>query len=128
MMITVDRLMKKDPVIVDIDTPVIEAAQLMKACNVASLLVACQGRIIGMLTETDIVRNFVSANKVSYFLSVHDIISSPTLGIDAQRPLVEAAHLMLKHRTFHLGVTKAGTFIGIISAHDFLKPVLTCPR
>ncbi|MBX3328365.1 MAG: CBS domain-containing protein [Nitrospira sp.] len=116
--------MRKDPVIIDVGTPVIEAAQLMRVCNVTSLLVACRGRVIGMVTETDIVRNFVGANKVSYFFAVQDIIRSPVLGIDAQRPLSEAAHLMLKHGTFHLGVTRAGTFIGIISARDFLKPAL----
>ncbi len=123
-MVTVGKLMRRDPVIIDIGTSVIEAAQLMKACNVSSLLVACRGRNIGMVTETDIIRNFVGANRVSYFLAVHDILSNPALGIDEQRPLTEAADLMLRHRTLYLGVTKAGTLIGIISACDFLRSMI----
>jgi CBS domain-containing protein len=123
MMVTVNTLMKKDPVIVDLSTSVIEAAQLMRACNVESILVACRGHILGIVTETDIVRNFIGANKVSYFLSVRDIMSRPALGIDEQRPLAEAADLMHKHRTLHLGVTKAGSLIGVISACDFLRPM-----
>lgn len=122
-MVTVNALLKKDPIIVDLSISVIEAAQLMKACNVESVLVACRGCIIGIVTETDIVRNFVGADEVSYFLSVKDIMSRQTLGIDVQRPLSEAADLMLRHRTFYLGVTKGGSLIGVISACDFLTPM-----
>ncbi len=122
-MVTVNALLKKDPIIVDLSISVIEAAQLMKACNVESVLVACRGRIIGIVTETDIVRNFVGADEVSYFLSVKDIMSRQALGIDVQRPLSEAADLMLRHRTFYLGVTKGGSLIGVISACDFLRPM-----
>lgn len=122
-MVTVNTLMRKDPVIIDIGTSVIEAAQLMKVCNVESVLVAHRAHVIGIVTETDIVRNFVGADKVSYFLSVEHIMSRPALRIDEQRSLTEAADLMLKHRTLYLGVTKAGAFIGVISACDFLRPM-----
>lgn len=122
-MVTVNALLKEDPVVIDLNISVIEAAQLMKACNVESVLVACRGHIIGIVTETDIVRNFVGADNVSYFLSVKDIMSCRSIGIDAQRPLSEAADLMLRHRTFYLGVTKAGSLIGVISACDFLRPM-----
>ena len=120
-MVSVNALMKKDPVIVDIGTSVIEAAQLMKACNVESVLVALRGHVIGLVTETDIVRNFVASDKASYFLSVKDVMSHPALGIDKRGSLAEAADLMLQHRTFQLAVTNSGSLIGVISAWDFLR-------
>lgn len=123
IMVTVHALLRKDPVILDLGTSVREAAQLMKACSVESVLVACRGHIIGIVTETDIVRNFIGADEVSYFSSVKDIMNRPALGIDAQRPLIEAADLMLRHRTYYLGVTNAGSLIGVISACDFLRPM-----
>ncbi len=115
--------MQKEPVTVDAGTSVVEAAKLMKACNVEGVLVARQTQIIGILTESDVVKKFVGAENVSYFVPVEDIMSSPVPGIEERRPLTEAADLMDKHRTLHLGVTKEGALIGMVSVRDFLRPV-----
>jgi CBS domain-containing protein len=122
-MVTVGQLMKQDLVTVDTGTSVVEAAKLMKACNVGSVLVSQKGRIIGIITEADIVKKFVGADRVAYFIPVEEIMSSPVVGIEAKRPITEAADLMNRHRTRHLGVTKAGTIVGVVSVRDFLQPV-----
>ncbi len=122
-MVTVGQLMKQDLVTVDAGTSVVEAAKLMKACNVGSVLVAQKGRIVGIVTESDVVKKFVGAEKVPYFMPVEEIMSSPVVGIEERRPITEAADLMNKHRTRHLGVTKAGALIGVVSVRDFLQPV-----
>lgn len=122
-MVTVGQLMKQDLVTVDAGTSVVEAAKLMKACNVGSVLVARKGRIVGIVTESDVVKKFVGAEKVPYFVPVEEIMSSPVLGIEERRPITEAADLMNKHRTRHLGVTKDGAIVGVVSVRDFLQPV-----
>lgn len=122
-MITVGQLMKQELVMVDAGTSVVEAAKLMRACNVGSVLVAQNNRIVGIVTESDIVKKFVGAEKVPYFVPVETIMSSPVLGIEERRPITEAADLMNKHRTRHLGVTKGGALIGVVSVRDFLQPV-----
>ncbi len=122
-MITVGQLMKKDIVTVDTGTSVVEAAKLMKACNVESVLVAQKSRIVGIVTESDIVKKFVGADRAAYFIPVEEIMSSPIVGIDERRPLTEAADLMDKHQTRHLGVTKYGSVVGIFSVRELLHPV-----
>jgi len=122
-MVTVGQLMKTDLVTVDTGTSVIEAAKLMRACNVESVLVAQKGRIVGIVTESDIVKKFVGADRVAYFIPVEDIMSSPIVRIEERRPLTEAANLMDKHQTRHLGVTKDGSVVGILSFGDMLHPV-----
>ena len=122
-MVTVGNLMQKEMVTVDVGTSVVEAAKLMKACNVESVLVTYQAQIIGIVTESDIVKKFVGAEKAVYFVSVEEIMSNPVPGIEERRPLTEAADLMDKHRTLHLGVTKGGSLIGLVSVRDFLRPV-----
>ena len=124
-MVTVSQLMKRDLVTVDSGTSVIEAAKLMKACNVGSVLVFHDHQIIGIVTESDVVRKFVGADKASYFMPVEDIMSCPIVGIEERRPLTEAADLMNKHQTHHLGVTKGGAVVGILSVRDLLYPVST---
>jgi CBS domain-containing protein len=122
-MVTVGNLMQTEPVTVEAGTSVIEAAKLMRACNVESVLVTHKAKIIGIVTESDIVKKFVGAEKASYFVAVDAIMSSPIPGIEERRPLTEAADLMDKHRTLHLGVTKGGALIGLVSVRDFLRPV-----
>lgn len=122
-MITVGQLMKKDLVTVDTGTSVIEVAKLMKTCNVSSVLVSQEGRVIGIVTESDIVRKVVGSDRGPYFIPVEDIMSSPIVGIEERCLLTEAADLMNRHQTRHLGVTKGGSVVGILSVRDLLRPV-----
>ena len=122
-MITVGQLMKKDLVTVDAGTSVVEAAKLMKACNVGSVLISHEGCVIGIVTESDIVKKVVGSDRGPYFIPVEDIMSSPIVGLDERRPLTEAADLMNRHQTRHLGVTKGGSVVGILSVRDLLRPV-----
>ena len=122
-MTTVGNLMQKNMVTVDVGTSVVEAAKLMRACNVESVLITRKAQVIGIVTESDIVKKFVGAEKTPYFVPVEHIMSSPVPGIEERRPLTEAADLMDKHRTLHLGVTKGGALIGLVSVRDFLRSV-----
>ena len=122
-MVTVGNLMRTEPVTVEVGTSFVEAARLMRECNVESVLIARKAQIIGIVTESDIVKKFVGAEKAPYFVPVEEIMSSPVPGIEERRPLTEAADLMDKHHTLHLGVTKGGALIGLVSVRDFLRPV-----
>lgn len=122
-MVTVGNLMRTKPVTVEVGTSVVEAAKLMRTSSVESVLVTRQAQIIGIVTESDVVKKFVGADKTPYFVPVEDIMSSPVPGVEERQPLTEAADLMDKHRTLHLGVTKGGALIGLVSVRDFLRPV-----
>ena len=122
-MVTVGNLMRTEPVTVETGTSVVEAARVMRAYDVESVLVTRKAQIVGILTESDIVKKFVGAEKAPYFVPVEQIMSSPVPGIEERRPLTEAADLMDKNRTLHLGVTKGGALIGLVSVRDFLRPV-----
>ncbi|MCP9448144.1 MAG: CBS domain-containing protein [Nitrospira sp.] len=122
-MVTVGQLMKKEPVTVDCRTSVIEAAKLMRSFNIASVLVSRQSCIVGMVTESDIVKKVVGADRAPYFVPVEDIMSTPVVGIEERRPLTEAADLMSKYQSLHVGVMKDGTVVGVLSVGDLLRPV-----
>jgi CBS domain-containing protein len=115
--------MKKDLITVDSCASVMEAVKLMKACNVESILVSRQARIVGIVTESDIVKKVVGLDRNPHFTPLEDIMSSPVVGIEERRPLTEAADLMNKHQSRHLGVTKNGSVVGILSVRDLLRPV-----
>jgi CBS domain-containing protein len=123
MMTTVDQLMTKSLVNVESGTSAADAAKLMKAFNIGSVFVKRDNRIIGIVTEPDIIRKVVGAARVPSFVPVEDIMSSPVIGIDWRRPITEAADMMKQYRTRHLAVQNGGSIVGVLSVRDLRHPV-----
>jgi CBS domain-containing protein len=122
-MVTVGHIMTRRIVQLEVGTSAIDAAKLMKAHNIGSVLVKRNDDIVGIVTEPDIVRKVVGTDRVPYFIPVEDIMSSPVVGIDEHRPITEAADLMEQHGTRHLAVFQRGRIIGVLSVRDLLHPV-----
>ncbi|WP_447980524.1 CBS domain-containing protein [Candidatus Nitrospira bockiana] len=122
-MVTATSLMTRDLVTVAPSASVMEAAMLMRERKIGSVFVEDENRIVGIVTETDIVRRAVGAGQMPHFVSVGAIMSSPVIGIDGTRPITEAADLMERHQTRHLAVMQAGTIVGVLSVRDLLHPV-----
>ena len=122
-MITVDQLMTRNLVGIQRGTSAIEAAKLMKTHKVGSVFVKQDNRIVGIVTEPDIIRKVVGAERVPYYVPVEDIMSSPVIGIDSRRPITEAADLMEQHGIRHLAVLNGGSIVGVLSVRDLLHPV-----
>lgn len=122
-MVTASQLMKRNPVAISATATALEAAQIMRNRAIGSVLVEQGGQIVGIVTETDIVREVVGAGQMPGFVRVSRIMSSPVIGIDERRPITEAADLMDRHGTRHLAVFQNGRIIGVLSVRDLLHPV-----
>jgi CBS domain-containing protein len=122
-MLTVDQLMTKSLVNIEYGRSAIEAAKLMKTHKVGSVFVQKDNRIIGIVTEPDIIRKVVGAERVPNYVPVEEIMSSPVIGIDWRRPITEAADMMEQYKTRHLAVLNGGSVVGILSVRDLLHPV-----
>jgi len=122
-MVTVGKLMKTNLLAVGKDTSVEEAARLMQACSVGSLLITSEDRPIGIVTESDIVRKVVAAQQAPHLVLVESIMSSPIVGIKEDCQLTHAAALMNENHTRHLGVTHGNQLVGMLSVRDLLHPV-----
>ena len=56
--VTVKRVMSKKVITVDVDTPIEEAARIMADNKIGGLPVMNNGRVVGMITETDLFKIF----------------------------------------------------------------------
>ena len=122
-MVTISQLMTTKLVTVQAGTSVADAARVMNDRNVGSVFVAQNDRVVGIVTEPDIVRKVVGKSKPALYVPVESIMSTPVIGIDERRPITEAADLMQHHHTRHLGVLKSGAIVGVLSVRDLLQPV-----
>lgn len=100
--------------------PVTTAAQKMRDQHIGSLLVEQNGEIVGIVTDTDIVRKAVAEGKDLARLTLADIMSTPLASIESVRSAHDAQDMMADLGTRHLVVRKGGTIVGLISARDLL--------
>ena len=114
-------LMTVDVPLTTLNTPVSDAARLMRAADRDSLIVFDLGRAIGIVTERDIIRKITAEGLDAMRVHVAQIISSPLITIHPDRPAREAAKMMLEKKIRHLPVVKNNRLLGIITLQDFAK-------
>lgn len=113
---------------VDRDTSVRTAAQIMRDRNIGSLFVTRGKDIIGILTDTDVVRRSVAAGADPEKTPVEQIMSAPVLTIEENKTLLDANDLMAREHLRHLGVTRDGKLVGLISVRDLVVFLTNLPR
>jgi CBS domain-containing protein len=119
-MSTVAQIMTKRPKTVGPATSVASAAKTMRAGRVGSLFVKKGKQLVGIVTDTDIVRRAVAMNKPLGKLTVEKIMTSPICTIEGNQKVDEAQDMMGDLGVRHLGVTQGGEVVGVISVRDLL--------
>jgi signal-transduction protein with cAMP-binding, CBS, and nucleotidyltransferase domain len=97
-----------------------DAAKRMATQKVGSLLVEKQKKIIGIVTERDLVRKVVAKSGNAAKVKVERIMSKPLLTIESTRSIHDAQDMMADKRIRHLGVTLGGQLVGLVSVRDLL--------
>ena len=105
---------------VERDTDAQTAARIMRDRGIGSLFVTNGKEIIGILTDTDMVRRVVAAEVDFRATTAEKIMSAPILTIEGDKSVLDASDLMAQTRIRHLGVTQHGKLIGMISVRDIL--------
>ena len=124
-MITVGQLMSPELVTAPGTMSAVDAAKIMKNRKIGSILVEHDQHIVGIVTESDIVRKVIGTDQEPSLFPIAAIMTAPVVGIDERRPITEAADLMQRYGTRHLMVCNAATVVGVLSVRDLLRPVST---
>ena len=119
-MSTVAKIMTRGLKSVGAGMSVTSAAKTMRTARVGSLFVKKGKHLIGIVTDTDIVRRAVSTNKNLTKLTVEKIMTAPICTIESNRSVGDAQNMMGDLGVRHLGVTEAGEIVGIVSVRDLL--------
>ncbi|MDF0644042.1 MAG: CBS domain-containing protein [Nitrospira sp.] len=104
------------------------AARIMRDRGIGSLFVTNGKEIIGILTDTDMVRRVVAAGADTHKTTVEQIMSAPIMTIEESKTLLDANDLMAQSHLRHLGVTKEGKLVGMISVRDLVVFLTNLPR
>ena len=110
------------------ESSVSNAAKHMRSEGIGSLLVERTGKllrdrepkIIGLVSETDIIRKAVAEDKNLHETRVESIITSPMITVEATWPVEEAYDMMKQQGVRYLLVTESDKVVGLISLRDLL--------
>ncbi|MCX5720783.1 MAG: CBS domain-containing protein [Nitrospirae bacterium] len=119
---------KEKFITVERDTDVQTAARIMRDRGIGSLFVTNGKEVVGILTDTDMVRRVVAAGADTHKTTVEQIMSAPLLTIEENKTLLDANDLMAQTHLRHLGVTKDGKLVGMISVRDLVVFLTNLPR
>ena len=110
------------------DTDAQTAARVMRDRGIGSLFVTNDREIIGILTDTDMMRRVVAAGLEATKTTVEQIMSAPIVTIEEGKTLLDANDLMARSHLRHLGVTRDGKLVGVISVRDLVVFLTNLPR
>lgn len=118
--IHVSAAMTRNPKTIPADGNSRDAARTMLENKFSSLPVVRNGRIIGILTKTDLVKNLLkSKKKVEKFYTKNPIMTNPS------DTLVSARKLMLDKKIHRLLVLDRGMIAGILTERDMARGLKT---
>lgn len=115
-------------VAVDRHASVRQAARIMKDVGIGSVLVTWDKVIVGIVTDTDICRRLVGMGLDADQTFVERIMTAPVIEIDENKTIRDANDMMAKEHIRHLGVTRDGVLVGMISVRDMVTFISNLPK
>ena len=123
--------MTKNPMTVTADTKVDEVAHLMKKHNFRRLPVVDDGKLVGFLSDSDLMRVAPSPattlsryerNSLLAKICVRDIMKKDVVSVNVDATIEEAALIMYKNKIGGMPVvSNMGAVVGVITETDIFK-------
>ena len=110
---------RRSGVAVEADRTLRDAATVMEQAGVGALMVVEQGRPIGIVTDSDLVRRGL-ARGLATNARVDAVMSSPVVTIDADSDLHDAFAVFRTNPLRRLAVVREGRFVGMLTIDDLL--------
>ncbi|TQE18848.1 CBS domain-containing protein [Streptomyces ipomoeae] len=100
------------------DASLVEAAQLMRAQDIGDVLVAADGRLIGVLTDRDITLRAVADGVDPLTVSAQAVCTPNPVVVGPDDAVSVAVTLMRDHAVRRLPVLEDGHPVGMVSLGD----------
>ncbi len=118
---TVKDIMTSQPTSVRSDEMVVEAARRMLSEDVGSLPVVDGNRVVGMITDRDLVLQVVAKDLDPHKIRISDICSERPATAEPDEPLDDALQRMAAQQVRRLPVVTDGKLVGIIAQADIAR-------
>lgn len=113
-----------EPVGIGPEAPVTDAVGLMVEGRIGSLVVMEAGRMVGLITERDVLRGMHTGGCSLCDVRVGDLMEKEPLIVGPEDSVDYARDVMTKQRISHLVVFDGDRLLDVISFHDVARACL----
>jgi len=117
----------KPLITIDGETSAQDAIKLMVEKNIGALVVTEKGKLVGIVTERDILKKCCPEASCEE-VKVREIMSKPLVTVDAETPIGVAVETMTNKKIRRLLVTEGKKIVGIVTQKDLMKGTLEAFR
>ena len=109
----------------DADTLVVDAARLMAAEDIGSLLVTKADVLAGMVTRREIIGAQLLSDESYQTLVVSDIMTTPVVTIGPEADIGQTISLINQTGKRHIPVIEGNDIIGLVATTDIIRVFAT---
>ena len=121
-LVYVYEIMSKNLIKVKHDTSAKEISHIMVSKRISSVTVLDdEKKIIGIVTEKDLVREVCSKNVLADTLTAAKVMSSPLITINKDSSVNAATKMMVEKRIRHLAIKENNDIVGIVTTSDLIN-------
>jgi len=113
-------IMSKNLIICSHDINVVNISNIMKKYNIGFIPIEKNKKIIGVVTDRDIVINMIT-NKINYKNNIESYINNKIVNIDENEEITNCLNEMKKNKIKRLIVTSNKKIVGVISISDIIS-------
>jgi CBS domain-containing protein len=117
----VKEAMTKNVIVINPDTTIKDTAKIMSGQRVGSLVVVENEKLVGIITELDIIWKVVASDLDPKTTLVRDVMSKQVVTIKSDQTLEDATQLMVENKIKKLPVVENNKIVGIITATDIIS-------
>jgi CBS domain-containing protein len=107
--------MVSEPATLDAAASAAEAGERLAQQEVRAVLVCEDGRLVGVVTRTTLVREVVAARRDPATTRLGEIAEPPRFTLAADLPIDEAFRLLEEHDLERVPVVEEGRLVGVLS-------------
>ena len=93
--------------------------------DIGAVIVVDKGKPVGIITEKDVLERVIMRNKHVYKTKANEIMSTPLISIEINRPIKEALKLMHRHKIRRLAVIENEMLAGLVTERRLLMGFLS---
>jgi CBS domain-containing protein len=117
----VREVMNRDVKTIEPGKSILEAAGIMNEFRIGCLVVARETRLVGILTERDILEKVVGEDKKASRVKVSQAMTRDPIMIEDDKDISEAVEIMNRSHIKKLPVVSGQSLVGILTTTDLAR-------
>ncbi|HEY0389279.1 MAG TPA: CBS domain-containing protein [Gaiellales bacterium] len=115
---TVGEVMTRDPVTVQSDATIVDAARLMRDRDIGPLVVVDSGQVRGIVTDRDLVVRGLADGRDPNSVRIAEVCTGDVEAVSPDEPIADAVRRMEQRDVRRLPVVDGGRPVGIVAMGD----------